>query len=87
MSILQQSLIDLGYTMPRSTQGGTSLPDGIFGVETERVVKKFQQDHVLQPDGEAGRLTLKQLEVLLIADHIRRDMQRRAEIMISAPIG
>src|SRR3712207_282208 len=66
--ILQQALIDLGFKMPRSTHGGNSLPDGIFGVETDQVVKEFQRDNGLKPDGAVGPLTLKRLEEALIVD-------------------
>ena len=61
VAILQQALIDLGYKMPLSTQGGHHLPDGIFGAETDQVVKRYQRDNGLRADGAAGRLTFKQL--------------------------
>lgn len=35
--------------------------DGIFGPETERVVKGFQRKHDLEPDGIVGPLTWKKL--------------------------
>ena len=37
VKILQRSLIDLGFAMPRSTTNGT--PDGIYGPESEATVK------------------------------------------------
>jgi hypothetical protein len=85
--ILQQALIDLGFKMPHSTHGGDSLPDGIFGVETDQVVKKFQRGNALNPDGAVGRLTLKRLEEELIADSDRRKAQTQAGIRLSIPIG
>jgi peptidoglycan hydrolase-like protein with peptidoglycan-binding domain len=85
--ILQQALIDLGFAMPRSTHGGDSLPDGIFGVETDQVVKRFQQRTGLAADGAAGRLTFQKLEEALINDHNLRESKLRAEVQISAPIG
>jgi peptidoglycan hydrolase-like protein with peptidoglycan-binding domain len=87
VSILQQALIDLGHPMPLSTHGGESLPDGIFGAETDRVVKTFQRNNGLVADGAAGRLTFKQLEDALIADDVLRKNQLRAEMQISQPIG
>lgn len=59
--ILQLALIDLGFAMPASTGAG-SLPDGIFGSETARIVSDFQRSSGLQPDGEAGTQTLTQLD-------------------------
>lgn len=86
VSILQQALIDLGHLMPLSTQG-QALPDGIFGTETDRVVKKFQQGAGLKVDGVAGRLTFQKLEnALIIDDNIRKE-QLRAEVQLSKPIG
>jgi peptidoglycan hydrolase-like protein with peptidoglycan-binding domain len=38
------ALLDLGYSMPRSTGNTKYSPDGIYGEETKAVVKKFQKD-------------------------------------------
>ncbi|MBQ7454978.1 MAG: SH3 domain-containing protein [Clostridia bacterium] len=46
---MQQALNALGYTV------GT---DGVFGAETQNVVKAFQRDHSLKVDGKAGNETL-----------------------------
>ena len=73
--------------MPLSTQGGHHLPDGIFGAETDQVVKRYQRDNGLRADGAAGRLTFKQLEASLIIDHDLRAKQMRADVFISVPIG
>lgn len=35
--------------------------DGIYGLETENAVKKFQKKHSLTPDGVAGAATLEKL--------------------------
>jgi hypothetical protein len=86
VAILQQALIDLGFEMPVSTRGGRSLPDGIFGRETQGVVKRFQLQSGLQADGVAGRLTLQQLEAALIADHNLREARLRTDRLISDPI-
>jgi hypothetical protein len=57
---LQRAFLDLGYEMPLSIRRGQ--PDGIFGQETESVVKRFQLDQALEADGVAGRLTLSRLD-------------------------
>jgi hypothetical protein len=61
---LQQALTDLGYDMPRSTASGE--PDGIYGSETARIVREFQEEFgVRHPSGhEAGHKTLASLDVL-----------------------
>ena len=50
---LQQSLKDVKYH--------TSV-DGIFGSKTQTMVKQFQSDHNLSPDGIVGRLTWAALD-------------------------
>ena len=65
--MLQQALIDLGFYMPHSTGSGTTLPDGIYGDETTRVVLAFQANNGLYRDGVTGPQTLKTLE-----DHLLR---------------
>ncbi|MDY0939761.1 peptidoglycan-binding domain-containing protein [Priestia megaterium] len=50
---LQQSLKDVKYN--------TSV-DGIFGTQTQNVVKEFQIDHSLSPDGIVGPLTWAALD-------------------------
>ena len=50
---LQQSLTDVKYH--------TSV-DGIFGSKTQTMVKQFQSDHNLSPDGIVGRLTWAALD-------------------------
>ena len=41
--LVQMALIDLGFAMPISTLSQDYSPDGVFGVETEAVVKAFQR--------------------------------------------
>lgn len=67
VSILQGALLDLGYKLPQSIHGKPGQPDGIFGGETTQVLRKFQSDNKLQPDGAAGRDTLECLDALLVA--------------------
>ncbi len=62
VKIIQQALIDLGYTMPVSTSK-TGEPDGIYGGETRKIVKQFQTDQQLpDKDGVVGRQTLGRLD-------------------------
>lgn len=66
VAALQQGLIDLGFDMPISTSHGTKPPDGIYGAETGKVLKRFQQQEKLTVDGLAGANTLKRLDELLL---------------------
>lgn len=54
--LLQNNLKRLGYQL---------LADGIFGFDTERMVKQFQSDHGLSIDGIAGINTLTAINDLL----------------------
>jgi peptidoglycan hydrolase-like protein with peptidoglycan-binding domain len=54
----------LGNDMPRSFTNRT--PDGDFGSETEQVVKRFQQENGLKPDGIIGKLTMAKLDDMLV---------------------
>lgn len=63
--LVQMALIDLGFAMPISTLSQDYSPDGVFGVETEAVVKAFQRSVPppgLKPDGVVGQLTLRELD-------------------------
>ena len=65
---LQQALADLGFKMPVSFAAGG--PDGVYGEETERVVRQFQRDQkfpVSGQDGRAGHDTLGRLDQLFTA--------------------
>lgn len=52
---LQQKLTSLGY----NTKG----TDSIFGINTEKALRKFQADHKLKPDGIVGPVTKKALGI------------------------
>ena len=67
VAIVQQALIDLGYVMPITTNGGRNLADGIYGAETASVVRQFQATYGLDSDGIVGRQTLAMLEQLIQA--------------------
>jgi putative peptidoglycan binding protein len=63
--LVQMALIDLGFAMPISTLSQDYSPDGVYGVETESVVKAFQRSVPppgLKPDGAVGQLTLRELD-------------------------
>lgn len=62
VKVLQGGLIDLGYTLPKSTKK-TGYPDGIYGRETESVIRLFQTDSKLPlKDGIAGKNTISLLD-------------------------
>lgn len=64
--VLQASLLDLGYRMPRTTRDA-GRPDGVYGSETVSVVTQFQVDNHLEHDGVAGRQTIAKIDALLTA--------------------
>jgi hypothetical protein len=64
---VQGALVDLGYSMPVTTSGGRNSPDGIFGAETERVVRQYQRDEGLDADGIVGRFTIAALDDAMCA--------------------
>lgn len=63
--VLQEALVDLGYSMPNSCQRNDC--DGNFGPETERTVRQFQTDRKLAVDGVAGRQTLTAMDQIFLA--------------------
>ena len=64
VATVQRAFVDLGFDMPVTTGNGCKLADGIFGAETEQVVRQFQKINGLDVDGVVGRQTLKKLEDL-----------------------
>jgi peptidoglycan hydrolase-like protein with peptidoglycan-binding domain len=67
VAAMQQGLIDLGFEMPISTKHGVKPPDGIYGAETGKVLRLFQQQQRLTADGLAGTNTLKRMDELLLS--------------------
>ena len=66
VKVLQQALVDLGAHMPGSFRGGDF--DGIFGPETERVLREFQLRRGLASDGVAGQQTFGTLDNIFQTD-------------------
>lgn len=61
--LVQMALLDLGFTMPGSTGSQNFSPDGIYGEETQRVVKAFQRTVPgLVDDGVVGQNTMRALD-------------------------
>jgi hypothetical protein len=63
--LVQMALIDLGFAMPISTLSKDYSPDGVYGAETESVVKAFQRSVPppgLKDDGVVGQLTLREID-------------------------
>jgi lysozyme len=56
VKMLQQNLLTLGYAIS---------VDGVFGKGTETVVKQFQMDHNLSPDGVVGTNTFSVIDELI----------------------
>jgi hypothetical protein len=67
VAILQAALADAGFA-PASSAGPFDGFDGIWGPETTKAVRQFQQAHGVRPVGgfEAGRKTLSALDALLV---------------------
>ena len=61
--LVQQALIELGFPMPISTRQFGS-PDGIYGSETQDVIRSFQNRERISPDGSAGHDTMARLDDL-----------------------
>lgn len=61
---VQNVLHDLGFSMPISF--AKHKADGIYGTETEAVVRQFQQRHGLAADGIVGRNTIAALDRILV---------------------
>ena len=54
--LIQQSLLEMGYTLPEFGA------DGIFGSETKAAVERFQKDVGINDDGIVGPITMNELD-------------------------
>jgi peptidoglycan hydrolase-like protein with peptidoglycan-binding domain len=61
---IQDILASVGFNLPKSMSRRGA--DGIFGAETEQVVKEFQKSRGLKADGIVGPKTLDALEQVII---------------------
>jgi peptidoglycan hydrolase-like protein with peptidoglycan-binding domain len=66
VKLLQEALIETGIPMPRSTHGGKTPADGIFGPETKAAVTECQTRFGLMIDGIAGRQTFTALDEFML---------------------
>lgn len=64
VALLQSCMEELGFTFVRSKTKPSGRLDGIFGDETEEIIKKFQRKFGLMPDGLVGPKTLGALDAI-----------------------
>lgn len=77
IAALQDLFADLGFLIPKSRPNGRA--DGIFGAETEGIVKQFQHQHGLVPDGMVGPKTLGALDALILSNPFLEVLDLAAE--------
>ncbi len=65
---IQQALIELGFSLPRSTRNGATPPNGLFDHETVARIVDFQRIVGLPPTGSADARTLDRMDMLLWRD-------------------
>lgn len=85
--LLQMALIDLGFSMPKSTGKVQYSPDGIFGNETVSVVKEFQSQQKLKADGKVGQNTMEALNRLFPLHQHRVKLHFRSLALTDVPFG
>jgi peptidoglycan hydrolase-like protein with peptidoglycan-binding domain len=66
VALLQSCLMELGFEFKRSLKP-SGLPDGIFGNETDEVLRSFQRKSNLKADGLAGPKTLGRIDAVYVA--------------------
>ena len=84
--VLQGALLDLGYSMPRSTAGTVISPDGNFGPETRDTVRALQEEVGISVDGLVGPETMETLDALFPAHRYRVRLHLRAVAANNEPI-
>jgi peptidoglycan hydrolase-like protein with peptidoglycan-binding domain len=81
VALLQSCMEELGFKFVRSKPRGRRL-DGVFGEETEEIIKRFQRQQSLKPDGLVGPKTLGVLDAIYVAfqnaDAVRLAIELRA---------
>lgn len=82
---LQESLLNLGYQLPKYGA------DGSFGNETKAAVEQFQSDHGLTVDGICGPATWSALDqkptVKLVTVHVPNLPRYQAEALVQRYVG
>ena len=81
---LQASLVELRFPMPISTHAGKISGDGIYGVETAKIVKIFQVEQGLTVDGVAGTDTLHRLDQIYLAKEAREALRDRMTLRMAS---
>ena len=80
VALLQSCMEELGFNFVRSKHGGKL--DGVFGTETDQIIKEFQGKHGLKADGLVGPKTLGVLDAIytafLTADAARLAIELRS---------
>ena len=61
---VQNVLRDLGFALPATF--ASRQADGIYGAETDSVVRQFQRRHGLEADGVVGHQTITKLDQILV---------------------
>jgi hypothetical protein len=85
---LLQMVIDLGFAMPISTGSQDYSPDGVYGLETQAVVKEFQRRNPpLASDGELGRDTLRAIDSVIGGFKHRVRLHFRSLALSDVPFG
>ena len=60
--LIQQSMIDLGIDPMTNSIKKYGSPDGIYGNETKKAIKKYQTKVTLKSDGVVGRNTMQDID-------------------------
>jgi len=76
VSKLQKGLSKLGYIL---------VVDGLFGLVTDRVVRQFQRDNLLQENGIVGAVEENLIFKVDILRKIKRKLPTGSNVTITAP--
>lgn len=76
VALVQGAMVECGIKLPQSTRKGH--PDGLFGTETERAVRRFQEWKQLAQSGEVDKETILVLDATMVV--------RRTPRPIPAPV-